>query len=104
MTIIIYLLSIVGSLAVLGGVYYLIKKYASAYLVVTSIGAGVVAAKIILAKDLSIIFSIGVVIACGSVSGIFAIPALLMSDIEDLKEQIGNPETKKDNLDENKKA
>jgi hypothetical protein len=88
MNVLIYIASILGSIAVMAGVYYLIKKYAYAYILVASIGAGIVAAKFIISKDLSLLMSIGLVIVCGLVAGIFAIPALLKSDIDDLEEKL----------------
>lgn len=61
-----------------------------------SIGSGFVAAKIIIAKDLSILVSVGVVVACGLIAGVFSIPALLMTEIEDLEEKISVDDEKAD--------
>ena len=88
----IYLGSILGAIAVMAGVYYLIKKYAYVYILIASVGAGIVAAKIIINKDLSLIMSIGLVVVCGLVAGVFSIPALLKSDIDDLEEKISDKE------------
>ena len=87
MTLLIYLGSIVGALLVMFGVYSVIRRYAAVYLIVISIGAGVVAGKVIIAKSLGPFYSVLFIAACGVIAGIVAIPALLISDIEDLEEK-----------------
>jgi len=90
--ILIYVACIVGSMATMAVVYYLIKKYAYTYLLVVCVGAGIVSARIIIAKDLPLTMSIATVIILGLAAGIFAIPALLMSDIDDLEEKLRKPD------------
>ena len=88
MTVLIYIGSIIGALVVMFGIYELIKRYSSIYVIVCSIGSGIFAAKLIIAKDLSIPMGVAAVIACGVIAGIIAIPAMLISDMETLEEEL----------------
>ncbi len=92
MNILIYIASIVGSIVTMAVVYFLIKKYAYTYLLIVCIGAGIVSARIIIAKDLPLTLSIATVIILGLAAGIFSIPALLMSDIDDLEDKLAKPD------------
>lgn len=88
MNILIYVASIIGSFVVMVGMHYLVKTYAASFMVICSIGSGVAAAILIISYELSVAGSVGVIIACGMVAGLFSIPALLMSSVQDLEEKI----------------
>ncbi len=86
--IIVYLVSIVSVVAIAVGAYFTAKKYATAYLILLPLGGGLLAAKLIITRDLSVVPSAILILITGLVIGVLVIPALMFSEIATLEEDI----------------